>query len=138
MQLEEILRTTNENIDSKDWQFALRNIYVNFVVDAKSLDCIEIYPCVFSKETITKSKQITPISGYIIGTTSGILVFCLRVNDFPVNAFIDKKTIRVVEAESKLFGAYVRIKTNDEVFIFKVDKKILSNVEKMVNKVKNN
>ena len=136
MNIEELLTSMSVDISSQEWKFALKNMYVNFSVDVKKLECIGGYECTFSRESVSGRKIIGDTDGYIICTNLGILVVCPKKDDFPVTAFISKKDIRVVEADTKFFKSFIKVKTNDDSYIFKIDKKQLKDLEKLVNKTK--
>lgn len=137
MKFEEIAKNVAGDISSKAWDFAIKHMYINFnAVNVKTLDFIDGYSCVFSKGTITGSLIVNDTPGYIFGSKLGILIVCPIENDFPIVDFISNKAIRVVEAERKLFKAYVRVKTNDNMYIFKTDKQNLSTIEKFVNRIR--
>lgn len=137
MQIEELIRKMGQDPEDKKWQFALKHIYVNFPVDVKGLNCIEGYPCYFARYTITGRVDIGETEGFVIATDAGLLIICPAEDDFPVNEWVSKKLIRIVEAETKLFKAYVRVKTNDNVYSFRTDKKTVKDVERMANRVRN-
>ena len=137
MQIEELIRKMGQDPEDKKWQFALKHIYVNFPVDVKDMNCIEGYPCWFARYTITGRVDIGETEGFVITSDTGILVICPAEDDFPVNDWVSKKDIRIVEAESTLFKGYVRVKTNSDVYSFRVSKKIVKDVERMANNVRN-
>ena len=76
--------------------------------------------------------------GYLFGSKVGLLIICSNNNDFPIVDFIYRRDIRVVEADSKLFKALVRVKTNKNSHEFKVNKKQLSEMEKFINGIRSN
>lgn len=137
MQFEEVAKQVVGNIDTKAWQFALKHMYISFdAIDIKTAEFTSGYSCYFSKGSITGTAIINETEGYIFGSNLGLLIVCPMENDFPIVDFVNSKHIRVVEAESKLFKAYIRVKTNDNMYIFRVDKKKLSEIEKFVNKIR--
>lgn len=137
MTLEQVLRNAGANLDSQEWSFALKQVHLHVSVDETKMDCYGSYPCRFSQSTIRGSVIISERDGYVVGANGGILVICPAVNDMPVTIYLEKKVIRIAEAESKLLKFIVNVKTNDEVFTFRAPKKIGVDIEKLVNKVRN-
>lgn len=136
MQLRVILEMNGADMSSREWQFAFNHIHTNFSYIEK-VEYIKAMPCFYSKGSIVGNLIVSEHQGYALSSESGILAICTAKDDFPVVEWIPKKDIRVVEAENKLFKAYVRVKTNDIVHVFRVDKKKMSELEKMVNEVRN-
>jgi hypothetical protein len=136
IKLEELLNQMGISTDATEWKFVLKHIAINFPVDVAKLDCISGYSCKFSHVSSQDVLQIDGKSGYVVGATAGLVVICPAVNDFPITAFVSKKEIRVIESESKMFKAFVRVKTNDDVYIFQCDKKQMKDLENLVNKVR--
>ena len=137
MIFDEVMHQLGVNPEAHEWLFALKQIYVNLGIDKDKLNCLGGQQCRFAQKSIRGSSIISERDGYYIGTTGGLLIICPAINDMPITIMLDRKQIRVVEAESKLLKAAVIVKTNDELFEFKVPKKQLSAAEKLVNKVRN-
>lgn len=137
MTFEEISKAVVKDTQSKSWQFAVKNMNINFSkVNVNNLDFIGAYECSISRSTINGKSEFSDKAGYIFGSKIGLLIICSVENDFPIIDFIYSRDIRVVEANSKLFKAFIRIKTNENSYEFKVDKKQLSIIEKFVNSVR--
>ncbi|MBR1393007.1 MAG: hypothetical protein IJ561_04145 [Ruminococcus sp.] len=137
MQLLEVLKTESSiNIESQEWQFVLKQLHIQLSVDVDKLDYYRCYPCRFTLKANRNAVKISERNGYFLSAKQGILIVCPSTTDLPVTLFIDKKTIRVVQSESKLLKSEVNVKTNDETFVFRAGKKQCSEIEKEVNKVR--
>ena len=137
MQLLEVLgEESSININSAEWQFAIKQLHIQMPIDVDKLNYTKCFPCRFTLKGNRSSVKISERNGYFIGSTSGILVVCPATDDLPITLFIDKKGIRVVQSESKLLKAELSVKTNEEMFCFKGPKKVVSEMEREVNKVR--
>ena len=137
MTFEEISKAVVKDTQSESWQFAVKNMKVNFSkVNVSDIDFINAYKCSISRDTVSGISEFSDKVGYLFGSKVGLLIICSTNNDFPIVDFIYSRDIRVVEADSKLFKAFVRVKTNKNSYEFKVDKKQLSEMEKFVSSVR--
>ena len=137
MQLLEVIATDNSiNIDSAEWQRVIRQLHIQMEVDVEKFDYYKCYPCRFSLKANTNSTKISERPGYFISAKQGILVICPSTTDLPVTLFVDKKLIRVVTAESKFLKAELNVKTNEDTYCFRSNKKGIQDLEKEVNKIR--
>lgn len=135
--LEEQMRSMGVDTSATEWQFALKHIKINFPIDVDAQDYIAGYACTIGKTTLMGSTELSDRSGYLLGIQAGFIAICPSTNDFPATIYIPKKEIRIVEAEYKLFKSCVRIKLNDAIYHFKADKKVLKDIEKLINRIRN-
>ena len=106
-------------------------------IDVDKLDYTKCFACRFTLKSGRNTVKISERNGYFIGATSGILIVCPATDDLPITMYVDKKTIRVVQSESKLLKAELSVKTNEEMYCFKGPKKLVADIEKQVNKIRN-
>ncbi len=137
MDLLEVLKTESSiNTDSAEWQRVLRQLHVQMEVDVESFDYFKCYPCKFTLKANRNSVKISERPGYFISARQGILVVCPSTTDLPVTLFVDKKLIRVVTSESKLLKSELNVKTNEDTYAFRSNKKGIADIEKEVNKIR--
>lgn len=138
MKFEEIAENVvGDVINSKGWNFAIKHLRINISsIDLDHLNFIGGYNCNFSRKTISGKEDIPSVPGYFFGTTIGFLVICPSDNNFPAVDFIHNRDIRVVETESKLFGAQIRMSTNNHHYTFKVDKKKFKDIDRFVAEIR--
>ena len=137
MDLLEVLKTESSiNTDSAEWQRVLRQLHVQMDVDVESFDYFKCYPCKFTLKANRNSVKISERPGYFISARQGILVVCPSTTDLPVTLFVDKKLIRVVTSESKLLKSELNVKTNEDTYAFRSNKKGIADIEKEVNKIR--
>ncbi len=136
MTFEECLNAVGVNTSAREWQFAIKQIYINLSIDTQKLECLGAQGCRFAQKSIRGTVKISERDGYVVATTGGLLIVCPATDDMPVTIMLDRKLIRVVEAESKFLKSAVNVKTNDELYEFKVGKKQLGDMEKLINKVR--
>ena len=105
-------------------------------VDVESFDYFKCYPCKFTLKANRNSVKISERPGYFISARQGILVVCPSTTDLPVTLFVDKKLIRVVTSESKLLKSELNVKTNEDTYAFRSNKKGIADIEKEVNKIR--
>ena len=124
------------NIESQEWQRVIKQLHIQLPVDVDKFDYYKCYACKFALKGNRNTVKISERPGYFVSAKQGILVICPSTTDLPITIFIDKKTIRVVEHETKLLKAEVNVKTNDDTFAFRSGKKQVAEIEKEVNKVR--
>ena len=137
MMFDEVLSTLGVKGDSPEWKRAKTQLHINLGVDTEKADFIGGQAVRFCQKTIRGAVEIGEREGFVFGMPGGVLVVCPAVDDMPLTVNIEKKLIRVVEAESKLLKASVNIKTNDDLYELRVPKKQVAALEKLVNKVRN-
>ena len=131
-------KVVREKSESASWTFAMNTATRDLSVNFKDLNYIDGYNILYSRRNIVSNKLETEDRpGYLFGSTIGILVVCPVEKDFPTVLFIYGRDFRTVEIESKFFKNYVRVKTNDANHIFRVDKKIYKDVEKLITTIRN-
>ena len=133
----EVLQSLGMNADSPEWSRAKTQLFVNLGIDLEKTDCIGGQSVKFTQKSIRGTVKIGEREGVCFEISSGLLVVCPAADDMPLTILVDRKLIRVVEAESKLLRSCVNVKTNDDLYEFKVPKKQLGTLEKMINKVRN-
>ncbi|MBR6873099.1 MAG: hypothetical protein IKN17_06305 [Ruminococcus sp.] len=137
MQLLEVLATENSiNINTPEWQRAVKQLHIQMEVDVDKFDYFKCYPCKFTLKANRNAVKISERPGYFLSARQGILVICPSTTDLPLTMFVDKKAIRVVKAESKLMKSEVIITTNDDTYVFRSNKKGMQDIEKEVNKIR--
>lgn len=131
-------KVVREKSESASWTFAMNTATRDLNVNFKDLNYIDGYNILYSRRNIVSNKlEIEDRPGYLFCSTIGILVVCPVEKDFPTVLFIYGRDFRTVEIESKFFKNYVRVKTNDANHIFRVDKKIYKDVEKLITTIRN-
>ena len=137
MQLLEVLRAESSiNIDSAEWQRVLKQIHIQMEIDVDKFDYYKCLPCKFTLKANRNAVKISERPGYFINAKQGVSVICPSMTDLPLTMFVDKKSIRVVKAESKLLKAEVILTTNDDTYVFRSNKKGMQDIEKEVNKIR--
>ncbi|MBR4555462.1 MAG: hypothetical protein IKO27_07700 [Ruminococcus sp.] len=137
MELLEVLKTDSSiNLDSPEWQRVLRQLHIQMTIDVDKLDYYKCLPCKFALKSINGSTKISDRPGFFLSAKQGMLIICPSTTDLPITMFIDKKGIRVVQSEIKLLKSEIDVKTNEDMFVFKSNKKGCQDIEKEVNKVR--
>ena len=137
MTFNEILQSIGVNPDAPEWSRAKTQLYVNLGIDTEKVDCLGGQAVRFTQKSIRGTVKIGEREGVVFEISSGLMIVCPAVDDMPLTILVDRKLIRIVEAESKLLKSCVTVKTNDELYEFKVPKKQVATLEKMINKVRN-
>lgn len=137
MLLDEVLQSLGVKGDSPEWKRAKTQLYINLQIDTEKAEFFGGQAVKFCQKTIRGSVEIDEREGYVFTMPSGLLVVCVAVDDMPLTVVIERKKIRVVEAETRMFSAEVHVKTNDDLFELRVPKKQVGTLEKMINKVRN-
>lgn len=136
MSYEEILFSLGINTDLPEWKRAKTQLYINLDIDVEKLEFIGGKAVKFTQRSIRGEVEIGEREGVAFIYSGGLLIVCTAADDMPLTVLIARKLIRVVEAETKLLKACVIVKTNDDVYELKVPKKQVSELEKMINKVR--
>ena len=137
MTFDEVLQSLGLNSNAPEWSRAKTQLYVNLGIDSEKVDCMGGQSVKFIQKSIRGTVKIGEREGVVFELPNGLLVVCPAVDDMALTIFIDRKLIRVVESESKLLKSCVNVKTNDDLYEFKVPKKQIATLEKMINKVRN-
>jgi hypothetical protein len=133
--METILRGLGVDLNSKEWQAAIKQFNSKFSDTKERFKYICGYLCTFSKEDVS-SILVTDTKGAIIGMETGFLVICPAISNLPLTEYLPLKNIRVVEAESHLFKTSIRVKTNEEIWVFTADKKTANEIDKLIDRVR--
>jgi len=137
MQLIDLLASENSiDLKSQEWERAIRHVHIQMKIDVDKLDYSKCIPCRFTLLGGRNDIKISERPGYFISAKQGILVICTSTTDLPLTLFIDKKSIRVVQHESKFLKAEIIVKTNEDTYSFKASKKIGDEIDKEVNKMR--
>lgn len=107
-----------------------KNILNNVPDEYTALDYISFYQVKYTKKSIIGNNKSSEASGYLLISNSGLLIICLVIT------FIKIRDIRLVQAESKMFKSIVKVTTNDMYYIFRVEKKEIDEIEKLISKLR--
>ena len=132
MLFDEVLQSLGVKGDSPEWKRAKTQLYINLQIDTEKAEFFGGQAVKFCQKTIRGAVEIDEREGYVFTMPSGLLVVCVAVDDMPLTVVIERKKIRVVEAETRMFSAEVHVKTNDDLYEMRVPKKQVGNLEKMM------
>lgn len=135
---EVVNKLVGSEVESSGWKFAMNTATRDLNVNFKDLNYIDGHKIFYSRRNIISNKvEIEERAGYLFGATIGIFIVCPAEKDFPVIVFVYGRDFRTVEVESKFFKNYVRVKTNESTHIFRVEKKIAKDMEKLITTIRN-
>lgn len=123
--------------DDATWSFAFKQLAIQLNIKIDEIDCYDAFQCSFNYFDLRGNAQIDNRSGVLLCTEKGILVLSASSTEMPITMIIRKQDIRVVETNTSLFKASVRIIDNNFEYEFKISKKDVSNIEKAINKTRN-
>ena len=121
------------------WQFTFNQAKRNLkTIDSFDYICGNIVK--FTEKTnISNETTVDNVEGFLMIAKLGIVIICPDENVIaPIIKLIYSRDIKTVEVESKLFGSFIRIRTDNSHYIFKVDKKELKEIDKALTKARSN